>query len=133
MILTTLNTSPQLDKMPFLSGPQTESCSTNEKNITPHERKRRQDHARWATMRPVCRVLHNKKKRDSYVSKRLFKTPQQSVERRQQKTKTIRRELRNNLRTTCILTPSPRQTLNGSHSFYSLLAISLPREYWNRW
>jgi hypothetical protein len=45
-------------------------------------------------MSPVSRALHNKKKRDSYVSKRLFKTPQQSVERRRQTNKDYKKRVK---------------------------------------
>jgi hypothetical protein len=60
----------------------------------------------------VSRALHNKKKRDSYVSKRLFKTPQQTIERRRQTNKDYKKRVKeqreNNLHPDSIAMANPQ-------------------------
>jgi hypothetical protein len=63
-------------------------------------------------MSPVSRVLHNKMKRDSYLSKRLFKTPQQSVEKRRHTNKDYKKRVKeqheNNLHPDSIAMANPQ-------------------------
>jgi hypothetical protein len=80
-------------------------------------------------MSPLQREAFNKRRREGRAAKRLFQTPQT----RRQINLNYYHKKKNNVQTTCIQTPSPWQTLNGSQSFYSLLVISLPREYQKRW
>jgi hypothetical protein len=83
--LIIIRTFTHLDKMCFMSVDETETCSPDDEDITPKVRRSRRDSARWATMSPVSRALLNKRRRDSYVSKkRLFKTPQEKADRRRQ-------------------------------------------------
>jgi hypothetical protein len=124
-----VNYIKHLENIQFMSGPETEPYSTNDEHMTPKESRRRQDSAHWAAMSPISRALRNKRRCDSYVSKRLFKTPQEKVDRNDKQKETITRELRDIRRTICTLTLSPWQTHNLNQSFYSLLVISLPREY----
>jgi hypothetical protein len=49
---------------------ETETCSIDDEDITPKVRRSCRDSARWAMMSPVSRALLNKRRRDSYVSKK---------------------------------------------------------------
>jgi methylphosphotriester-DNA--protein-cysteine methyltransferase len=89
----------------------------DDQNLSPDDRRRRRRRARYAEMFPVAKEALLKRRRDARASKRLFKTEQEVKESRRQVNINKKRRLKNNVKTTCILTPSPWQTLNGSQSF----------------
>jgi hypothetical protein len=95
-----------------MSGPETETYSTDDENMTPKERRRRQDSARWAAMSPISRALRNKRRRDSYVSKRLFKTPQEKIDKKRQAkrdyNKRVKEHKENNLHPDSIAMANPQ-------------------------
>jgi hypothetical protein len=112
--LIIIRTFTHLDKMCFMSVDETETCFPDDEDITPKVLRSRRDSARWATMSLVSRALLNKRRRDSYVSKkRLFSTPQEKADRRRQVNKDYNKRAKeqreNNLHPESIAMANPQQ------------------------
>jgi methylphosphotriester-DNA--protein-cysteine methyltransferase len=89
----------------------------DDQNLSPDDRRRGRRRARYAEMSPVAKKALLKRRRDARASKRLFKTAQEVKESRRQVNINNKKKIKNNVKTTCILTPSSWKTLNGSQSF----------------
>jgi integrase len=101
----------------WILGGNVDPNPVDDQNLSPDDCRRRRRRARYVEMSPFTKEALLKRRRDARASKRLFKTEQEVKESRRQVTSTTKRRLKNNVKTTCILTPSPWQTLNGSQSF----------------
>jgi hypothetical protein len=57
-----------------------ETTTAVDQNLSPGERKRRRERARFGAMSPLQRETLNKRKHDARAAKRLFKMPQEKKE-----------------------------------------------------
>nr|XP_034595688.1 uncharacterized protein LOC117857244 isoform X2 [Setaria viridis] len=97
------------------AGDGLDPCSMDDHDLSPKERRRRRDRARRAAMSPRQRAAINKRRRDSYVGKRLFMTPEKKKEKTRQSKRDYRKRAKeqqaSNLHPDSITMPSPHFTL----------------------
>jgi hypothetical protein len=89
----------------------------DDQNISPGELRHRKNRARYVAMSPLQKEALNKKHHDARAAKRLFKTPQEKKENARLSKCNYKKKMKEQREKTCIPTPLPWQTLNGSQSF----------------